>query len=141
MKASTCTLLLVAAVALAGCDAIEVSGRGGGDAHRGRYTGIGIYSADQMWAKIAVGDKPADAASATPADDTTVIVVVDTNTGEVRQCGNLSGRCVAMNPWTRAIGKPGVAPLPLTEHADAVSNEVAASSEPADGNDNAAKSR
>lgn len=141
MKASTCTTLLVAATALTGCDAMQASGGGGHDSSRGRYTGIGIYSADPMWAKIAVDDKPANAASATPGDDTTVIVVVDTNTGEVRQCGNLSGRCVAMNPWSRAIGKSGSAPLPLTEHANAVSNEVAESPEAAEGNDSAAKSR
>jgi hypothetical protein len=141
MKVSTCTMLLVAAASLTGCQAAEVGGGGGHDVNRGRYTGIGIYSADAMWAKIAVDEKPADAASATPADDTTVIVVVDTNSGEVRQCGNLSGRCVAMNPWSRAIGKPGTAPLPLTDHADTVSNEVAASPEPADGNDSAVKSR
>ena len=119
MKASYIGVVLVAGAALGGCHGS--SSWVGDDAtpHRGRYSGIGIYSADRTWAKISSADKPADSdkARSTVADDQTVIVVVDSNTGEVRQCGNMSGFCIGMNPWTRSLGKPQTNPVDLAEHA------------------------
>ena len=63
--------------------------------------GIGIYPAGRDVA--AAGRAPTAAADACRArrcdDDEQVIVVVDSQTGEIRQCGNLSGHCIGMNPW------------------------------------------
>ncbi|SDC44057.1 hypothetical protein SAMN05444678_10358 [Sphingomonas sp. YR710] len=89
---------------------------------RSRYTGIGVYSTGELWPKIAAD--PArpdtavkDAAAATTDDDEHVIVVVDTKTGEIRECGDYSGKCISMNPWTKAISASGQLPVPLTKHA------------------------
>ena len=130
MKASYLGVVLIAAVALGGCDG-GADWRGeGSKQHHGRYAGIGIYPADKMWSEMTVADKPKDKAAATTADDQNVIVVVDSNTGEIRQCGNLSGYCVGMNPWGHALAGTQSAPLGLDKHAadieEAVSNETAA---------------
>lgn len=61
--------------------------------------------------------KPRDAASATTADDEHIIVVVDSQTGEIRQCGDYSGQCISMNPWTKTILPEQAAPVKLTKHA------------------------
>jgi hypothetical protein len=107
-------VLLVAVVALGGCGP-----RIDGTTHApsGRYAGVGLYPADRTWTKMRAADKPADKASATVSDDQIVIVTVDSNTGELRQCGNMSGYCIGMNPWTRQLGKPQAAPVSVTEHA------------------------
>jgi hypothetical protein len=96
-----------------------------GDAsHGGRYLGIGVFSVGELWSKMAGGRAAPDAASATIEDDEHVIVVVDSKTGEIRECGDLSGRCISMNPWTSASGE---APVRLTKHApDAVKNDMVA---------------
>jgi hypothetical protein len=60
---------------------------------------------------------PADPTSATTADDEHVIVVVDSQTGEIRECGDYSGVCASFNPWTRAIAGEQAAPVKLTKHA------------------------
>jgi hypothetical protein len=31
---------------------------------------------------------------------------VDSQTGEIRQCGNLSGHCIRMNPWEARQSPP-----------------------------------
>jgi hypothetical protein len=80
--------------------------------HGGRYVGIGIYSAGQMWQRMAGAARSRDESAATLRDDEQVIVVVDSQTGEIRQCGNLSGHCIRMNPWT---GQPAGSAR-LTEH-------------------------
>jgi len=54
----------------------------------GRYLGAAVYSPGRMWTQIARAGAPADAAAATLKDDEQVIVVVDSATGELRQCGN-----------------------------------------------------
>jgi hypothetical protein len=59
---------------------------------------------------------PKTASAATTADDEHVIVVVDSQTGEVRECGDYTGVCVNMNPWTKAISAPQSAPVTLTKH-------------------------
>lgn len=93
--------------------------------HGGRYVGIGIYSPGQMWQRLAGPARAADEGAATLRDDEQVIVVVDSQTGELRQCGNLSGHCIRMNPWS---GQP--APARLNAHRDeqpegSVTNEAA----------------
>lgn len=90
----------------------------------GRYVGIGIYEPGELWAKLAQAKAPDRPDStvlsddgAVLSDDGAVIVVVDSYTGQVRQCGNLSGVCISMDPWKQAIG-PGLSgPVALTEHA------------------------
>lgn len=83
----------------------------------GRYAGIGVFEASQIWQKVAGVPEAKDPAQAKTADDAHIIVVVDTETGEVRQCGDVSGYCLAMNPWK---GTPGALPARLTEHVSAV---------------------
>ena len=82
----------------------------------GRFLGIGVYSVGQLWSKMVVGSAT-DAASATTADDEHIIVVVDSQTGEVRECGDYSGVCASFNPWTRALAGQQLAPVKLTKHA------------------------
>ncbi len=62
---------------------------------------------------------PKVAGKAGLADDEQVIVVVDSDTGEIRQCGALSGYCVGMRPWDHGVSQtlpaslvPPPAPLP-----------------------------
>ncbi len=75
------------------------------------------------------------AAAAKVRDDDEIVVVVDSATGEVRQCGNLTGYCVGMNPWTRPLGASRTVPVNLSLHADQLAAEtitvVDASSSPA----------
>ncbi|MEO7690999.1 MAG: hypothetical protein ABIS51_17085 [Sphingomonas sp.] len=120
MKASYLGVVLISGLALGGCHKAPFSTDP--KPHHGRYTGIGIYSADKMWSEIARADKSKDKAAATTADDQNVIVVVDGDTGEIRQCGNLSGYCVGMNPWSGALAKSQTAPLGLSRHAAELSN-------------------
>lgn len=102
---------LIAAIALAGCGS-GGPGPGHGGRHGGRYVGIGLYSPGQMWPRMVGAARSGDESAATLHDDEQVIVVVDSQTGEIRQCGNLSGHCLRMNPWS---GQP--APASLSEHA------------------------
>src|SRR5688572_2957146 len=89
---------------------------------RGRYAGIGTYPAGQLWPQMIVAAQPKDSASARTEDDSQIIVVVDSVTGEVRQCGDLSGYCIGMNPWTGALGS--AAPVRLTIHAADLARET-----------------
>jgi len=130
MKASYFGVVLAIGLALGGCRKAAESLTGDDTMpHHGRFTGIGIYPADKMWSRISGADKPKDKAVATTADDQNVIVVVDGETGEIRQCGNLSGYCVGMNPWSHPLAGKQSAPLGLDKHAadieGAVSNEAA----------------
>src|SRR3954469_24107756 len=90
MKASYLGVILVAGLALSGCGApVDITKHG----PSGRYAGVGIYPADRTWTKMSDADKPADKGKSTVSDDQVVIVVVDSDTGELRQCGNMSGYC------------------------------------------------
>jgi ABC-type amino acid transport substrate-binding protein len=97
----------------------------------GRYGGLGVYPAGQGWARVAVSGQPADPAAAKTADDEHVIVVVDSKTGEVRQCGDLSGYCIAMNPWSRKLGSTQAEPVPLKAASSSVPASDAAPAESA----------
>jgi hypothetical protein len=110
-------------LSLGGCSKSAGAAFGGLGAH-GRYQGVGIYSAGQMWAQVAGRDAPKDSAAAQPADDEQIIVVMDTNTGELRQCGNLSGRCIGMNPWAKPLPASQIAPALVAKHADQLSIEI-----------------
>jgi hypothetical protein len=78
-----------------------------------------------MWRQIAHSGPAANAASATLGDDEQIIVVVDSNTGELRQCGNLSGFCTTMNPWTNSLPSAAHAPTALVKHAEQLDQEEA----------------
>jgi hypothetical protein len=80
---------------------------------RGRYLGVGTYPAGRMWQRMVTTGRPNETAAAQLGDDEQIIVVVDSNTGEIRQCGNLTGHCIRMNPWGN--GQP--IPVNLSEHA------------------------
>ena len=101
--------------------------------HHGRFAGVGLYGTDHSWAHLAGAPKPADKAVATTADDTMVIVTVDGATGEIRQCGNLSGHCIAMNPWRGKLAPQQAEPVSVTARQDATGNSVAV--EEFDGNE------
>jgi hypothetical protein len=58
----------------------------------------------------------ADDARAHPIDDQIVIVVADSQTGELRACGDLTGYCIGMNPWAKPLAASQIAPIVLTEH-------------------------
>lgn len=105
--------LAAACLMLSGCDEKPADALETATKH-GRYAGIGTFEAGPLWQKMAGVPQAKDPARANIADDAHVIVVVDTRTGEVRQCGDLSGYCLAMNPWKAT---PGALPVRLTEHA------------------------
>jgi len=103
---------LAVALALAGCHgAVTDTGSGG---TKGRYAGIGVYDAGGVWRHMSGAPDPGDLAGARIADDEHVVVVVDTVSGEVRQCGDHSGFCVAMNPWAK---RAPALPASLARHA------------------------
>ena len=81
----------------------------------GRYAGIGTFEAGRLWRETTGAPSSNDSAAAKLDDDEHVIVVLDSHTGEVRQCGDHSGFCVAMNPWA-APGGTSV-PVRLKKHA------------------------
>jgi hypothetical protein len=86
----------------------------GGGSTSGRYAGIGVFDTGRLWAQMVRENAPSGPEKARIADDEHVIVVVDTHTGEVRQCGDLSGYCISMNPWN---GTKPAAPVKLAKHA------------------------
>jgi hypothetical protein len=92
--------------------------------HGGRYLGIGVYPASDLWQHLTAPDRGADPHAATLADDTQLIVVVDSNSGEIRQCGNMSGHCIGMNPWAAALGQGRAAPVTLDAHQADLDNEA-----------------
>jgi hypothetical protein len=94
--------------------------------HHGRYAGIGVYAVGPLWQKITGGAAPGDKAKATTSDDDYVIVVVDSDSGEIRECGNLTGFCIGMNPWTKGLLGPQKTPVSVSEHsADLARDDVA----------------
>ena len=97
-----------------------------GSPRHGRYVGVGIYPAGQLWSQLVVSNAPKDPAASKLSDDGQIIVVVDSATGELRQCGNLTGYCVGMNPWAKPFASSQVAPAPLVKHADQLAQEAEA---------------
>ena len=75
-------------------------------------------------------ETPSDSAAAKLEVDEHVIVVVDSHTGEVRQCGDYSGVCVVMNPWT-GPGSRNAMPVRLKKHAANIAAEAQASEQEA----------
>lgn len=126
MRNATLCLLLTGCM-LSGCNGREeATGSGPGPQKPGRYAGIGIFEPGRLWQQTAGAPVSKDPTAANLADDEHVIVVIDSHTGEVRQCGDHSGFCVTMNPWTGAA--PPAAPVKLAKHeADLVAEDQAAS--------------
>ena len=71
-------------------------------------------------------EAPSDTAAAKLEDDEHIIVIIDSHTVEVRQCGDYSGVCVAMNPWA-AQGSRSATPVKLKKHAADLAAEDQAS--------------
>lgn len=125
-------LVTVAAVmALTGCQmkeedtATPVVGAKVPPGARARFVAVGLYRPDALWTHIvapaqARESPPPDPRLPVPDDDSQIVVVLDSATGEVRQCGNLSGRCVAMNPWSQTVP-----PTALLKHAADLRSEDA----------------
>ncbi|HMI21197.1 MAG TPA: hypothetical protein VK533_16820 [Sphingomonas sp.] len=115
MRPTQAALIAVALLSATGChkvsDVLDTSER-----HHGRYAGIGIFDPGKIWTHLQ-RDPTTNPAAATPEDDNAVIVVVDSDTGEIRECGNYSGRCVSMNPWTKAIAPQQHMPVTVDAHA------------------------
>jgi hypothetical protein len=107
---ATLSVLVLSGCQKSGFDQIGASGHG-------RYVGVGHYSPGLMWLQIAHADQPKDPAGSRISDDDQIIIVMDSNTGEVRQCGNLSGVCVAMNPWSKPVAASQTAPVLLAKHS------------------------
>lgn len=90
---------------------------------RGRYVAVGVYSPGPLWEHLAPSAQvPGKTAGSDPADanlqdDDEVLVVMDGATGELRQCGNLSGHCIGFNPWALPLGAEQTAPTALLKHA------------------------
>lgn len=112
-------VLAVGALTLAGCHRMV----DGTAAHQGRYLGVGVYPAGAMWAQIAA-PTAGDPRAAGLKDDEQVIVLVDSQTGEVRQCGALSGYCVRLDPWARPAAQ--ATPVALTRHAPEANSNLTA---------------
>jgi hypothetical protein len=77
-----------------------------------------------MWAQIAGAPAPGAGSQAKLSDDEQIIVVLDSQTGELRQCGNISGFCVGMTPWAKPAGAS--APLAVAKHEDQLQAEAEA---------------
>ncbi len=123
MRSKTWTLIglaLSSVVALGGCKRVATGADWafGGPGSHGRYTGVGIYTPSVAWTKIAQDQQPRSALAARLADDEAIIVVTDSQTGETRACGDLSGYCVGMNPWQAGLAKSQLAPVSVTQHAN-----------------------
>jgi hypothetical protein len=109
-------VVALAAACVAGCKKMGAPDILSGGAGHGRYVGVGIYSPGPGWRQINQTSQPKDASAAKLSDDDEIIVVVDSRTGEVRQCGNLSGVCIAHNPWEGAPAQSE--PVTLAKHVD-----------------------
>jgi hypothetical protein len=115
--------VIATAFSVGGCNR-PADGGSASLAHHGRYVGVGIYPVGQMWSQMVVANASKDTAAAKPNDDEQVVVVVDSNTGELRQCGNLTGYCVGMNPWAKSLMASQVTPVPLAKHAEQLADEA-----------------
>ena len=105
------------ALFVAACHRGDAAGPDDAQAARGRYAGVGVFDAAPGWHRMANVPMPTDDKSARIADDDHVIVVIDSRTGEVRECGDHSGFCVALSPWAAGRNAPAL-PVALTSHAD-----------------------
>jgi hypothetical protein len=119
MRIASLTFILIPLLA-AGCNSpSETAGAGGHG--RGRYSGIGIYTPSGLWTQQSDAALPADKATAKLSDDDEIIVSIDGQTGEVRQCGNHSGHCISLSAWGPGSLKT---PLTLSKHAEELAEDL-----------------
>jgi len=120
MKSRILSVIILAAVSASGCHKVSAPDAGGDwslfGGHRGRYVGLGIYSPSTQWTKLADTAQAANSPAARPIDDQAIYVVIDSATGELRACGDLTGYCIGMNPWKKPLTPAQIAPIVLTEH-------------------------
>jgi hypothetical protein len=109
-------LMAVSILVLGGCKPKDEFTANGAAHRSGRYAGIGIYQPEASWTRMVAAQEAADTPAARPVDDQAVIVVVDSDTGEVRSCGDLTGYCVGMNPWAKPLAPSQTAPISLSRH-------------------------
>ena len=123
------TLVMLALIVLTGCSQDQAVNAADFESKRpGRYAGIGTFEPGRLWEQLAGTPASKDPQAATLADDEHIIVVLDSHTGEIRQCGDHSGVCVAMNPWSDKAA-PLAVPTRLAKHAadlDAEANKTVA---------------
>jgi hypothetical protein len=128
MRIATICLLIVG-FGLSACSDADF-GSASAPKASGRYAGIGTYDTGRLWSELAAAGTSSDPAAAKLQDDEHVIVVIDSHTGEVRQCGDYSGVCVTMNPWTGQASRTD-APVKLNKHAaDLAAEDEAAAAAP-----------
>jgi hypothetical protein len=96
----------------------------------GRYVGVGHYMPGRLWKQLVHDVASKDPAASRLDDDEEIIAVLDSKTGELRQCGNLSGYCISMNPWANPLTATQRAPIPLTKHARQLDEEAEAKAQP-----------
>ena len=122
MKRLTLCIVVMAGLAASGCHkADNAEPMLAGDwslfgGHHGRFVGLGIYSPNDQWTKIADSAQTGDGPKARPIDDQAIYVVIDSATGELRACGDLTGYCIGMNPWKKPLTAAQIVPIELTEH-------------------------
>ena len=114
MKFAIVAVAVLAAMALGGCKrkadgSMEIVGA---QHQKGRYQGVGIYSPESSWAHLTDIQQP-NGPSKTAADQA-IIVTVDSDTGEMRACGDLSGYCIGMNPWDKDLVSAQKTPVAVT---------------------------
>ena len=120
MKSWIVVGVVIAAVSLSACKRKDGTWASlSGEPHQGRYLGVGVYRPEAAWTRMVAAQQTDTTPAAKTADDQAVIVVVDSGTGEVRACGDLSGYCIGMNPWKGALAKTQIAPIAMTRHAKA----------------------
>ncbi|MGA0601639.1 hypothetical protein ACO2Q3_13120 [Caulobacter sp. KR2-114] len=116
---------VVAALGLAGCLAAchKMPADTGADAglfsspqKPGRYLGVGIYTPGQGWGRLVQAQAEPSAGDARLADDQAIIVVMDSRSGEVRACGDLTGYCIGLNPWAAPLAQSRRTPVTLSGH-------------------------
>jgi hypothetical protein len=114
MRLSGSSAAFVATAFLCGCG--QQPSEQAAPVPHGRYVGIGTYPASRLWSRIAIPKGKTDAAAANTQDDGQIIVAVDSVTGEIRECGNLTGFCIGMNPWRNRLPATQVGPVTVTRH-------------------------
>jgi hypothetical protein len=107
MRVSPLIFICLAAMAgLGGCkraDNGDASWLSGIATKHGRYLGVGIYSPGLAWQQLVTRQTSGDPAVARLVDDQAIFVLEDSDTGEVRACGDLSRYCISANPWKQAL--------------------------------------
>jgi hypothetical protein len=108
-------VIAINALSLASCKRADWSPVSNTGAH-GRYLGVGIYGPGKQWTRMVAEQKPKSDTVARPIDDQVIIVVADSQTGELRACGDLTGYCIGVNPWKQQLLASQIVPIDLTDH-------------------------